>query len=189
MSSHDKRSRSRVAVFTSIAASLLVIDQATKLWAQTALADGATRPIIPGLLSFTLVHNPGATLGFGSSMTWLITVVALLVCVALVVMALRTRSLQWTVALSIAFAGAAGNLIDRIVHARGVLDGRVVDFLNYGWSVGNVADIVLMVAAVCISLLILRGVPLLLTSPGQPHDAENTDTEDTQDRSSGRGQA
>ena len=44
--------------------------------------------------------------------------------------------------------GALGNLIDRVMYADGFLDGKVVDFLNYGWSVGNVADIYLVVAGV-----------------------------------------
>ncbi|MCH9274677.1 signal peptidase II, partial [Bifidobacterium amazonense] len=34
-----------------------------------------------------------------------------------------------------------------------------VDFLNYGWSVGNVADIWLMVAGIGIVALIVTGEP------------------------------
>ena len=66
----------------------------------------------------------------------------------------------WTVALALAFSGAVGNLIDRVIHAEGLLDGKVVDFLDYGWSVGNVADVYLVVAGIGIALLIIANVPL-----------------------------
>ena len=46
-----------------------------------------------------------------------------------------------------------------VIHADGFLDGKVVDFLNYGWSVGNVADIYLVVAGVVLVILILMGEP------------------------------
>lgn len=58
-----------------------------------------------------------------------------------------------------AFAGALGNLIDRVMYAEGFLNGKVVDFLNYGWSVGNVADIFLMVAGVAAVVLLFVGEP------------------------------
>ena len=113
----------------------------------------------PGILSFTLVHNPGASLGMGSNMTWLISLLAIVACVALAVLAIRTISMKWTVVFALAFAGALGNLIDRVMYAEGFLNGKVVDFLNYGWSVGNVADIFLMVAGVAAVVLLFVGEP------------------------------
>lgn len=160
MTTRQGRSRVRVAVFACVAAVALVIDQLTKLWAQSALGDGRTVPVIPNLLSLTLVHNPGASLGLGSSMTWVISLLAIAASVVLVVLGVRTVSTRWTVMFALAFAGAFGNLIDRVVYADGFLNGKVVDFLNYGWSVGNVADIWLMVAGIGIVLLIVLGVPL-----------------------------
>ena len=156
---HHGRLRIRVAVFACVALAALALDQSTKAWAQNNLADGHTIPVIPKLLSLTLIHNPGASLGLGSSRTWLISLLAAAACIMLVVLAIRTDSMRWTVAFALAFAGAAGNLYDRIAYADGFLNGKVVDFLNYGWSIGNVADIVLMVAGVFIVVLILRGVP------------------------------
>ena len=69
MTNDQRRLRTRVAVFACIAVAALVLDQITKAWAQSALADGHTVRVIPGILSFTLVHNPGASLGMGSNMT------------------------------------------------------------------------------------------------------------------------
>ena len=72
MKNDQRRLRDRVAVFACIAIAAIAIDQLTKMWALSALADGRTIRVIPGLLSLTLVRNPGASLGMGSGMTWLI---------------------------------------------------------------------------------------------------------------------
>ena len=154
MTNQQGRLRTRVAVFACVAAAALIVDQLTKAWAMAALSNGQTIRVIPGLLSFTLVRNPGASLGMGSGATWVISLLAVVACVAL-----RTVSMKWSVAISFAFAGALGNLIDRVMYADGFLDGKVVDFLNYGWSVGNVADIYLVVAGVALVILILMGEP------------------------------
>lgn len=159
MMNSRRRLRTRVAVFACVAIVALIADQLTKAWAQSTLADGRTVQVIPGVLSFTLVHNPGASLGMGSNMTWLISLLAIVACVVLALLAVRTVSMKWTVVLSLAFAGALGNLIDRVAYADGFLNGKVVDFLNYGWSVGNVADIFLMIAGVAAVLFLLLGEP------------------------------
>ena len=159
MTNNQRRLRFRVAVFACISIIALAADQLTKAWAQAVLSDGRTVEVIPHLLSFTLVRNPGASLGMGSNMTWLISLLAVAACVALVALAVHTISMKWTVVFAFAFAGALGNLIDRIVYAQGFLNGKVVDFLNYGWSVGNVADIFLMVAGVAAVLLLLFAEP------------------------------
>lgn len=174
MTIRQGRPRTRVAVFACVAVVALVIDQVTKLWAQTALSDGRTVPVIPPLLSFTLVHNPGASLGLGSSMTWVISLLAVAASIALIVLALRTSSMRWTLMLALAFAGAFGNLIDRVAYADGFLNGKVVDFLNYGWSVGNVADIWLMLAGIGIVILIMMGTPF--ESVADTADADVADT-------------
>lgn len=159
MTTRQGRPRTRVAVFACVSAIALVVDQVSKIWAQHALSDGRTVEIVPHLLSLTLVRNPGASLGFGASMTWMIALLAIVACIALAVMAVRTVSMRWTLMLSLAFAGALGNLVDRVVYADGFLNGKVVDFLNYGWSVGNVADIWLMLAGIGIVILIIAGTP------------------------------
>ena len=144
MTNQQGRLRTRVAVFACVAAAALIVDQLTKAWAMAALSNGQTIRVIPGLLS-------GAT--------WVISLLAVVACVALAVAGVRTVSMKWSVAISFAFAGALGNLIDRVMYADGFLDGKVVDFLNYGWSVGNVADIYLVVAGVVLVILILMGEP------------------------------
>lgn len=165
MTNRHGRLRLRVAVFVCVAAVLLLVDQLTKAWAMAALGDGKRITVIPKLLSLQLVRNPGASLGFGSNSTWVFGILAIVACIVLAVLALRSIAAAWLVTFSLAFAGAAGNLIDRVMYADGFLNGKVVDFLDYGWSIGNVADVYLVIAAVLCVVLIAMNVPLLHSEP------------------------
>lgn len=148
-----------IALFFVVALVSLLLDRVTKLIAMDQLADGRSVRVLGDLLGFKLLLNPGASLGMGSNSTAVFAILAMVACIGILVAVCFTGSKAWTVALALAFAGALGNLIDRIAFAQGFLDGRVVDFIDYGWSVGNVADIELVVAAVMIVLLICLDVP------------------------------
>ena len=164
-----RRLRGRVAVFVALAAVAIALDQLTKALALARLGNGI-RVALPGpLRGLRLVRNPGASLGLGSGSTWVISLIALAACLLIIVLALRTTSMVWTVVLSMAFSGAAGNLIDRVAYASGFLDGAVVDFLDYGWSVGNVADIYLTLAGVAVVALIACNVQFSGRSQTKEH--------------------
>ena len=155
---YKRRLRGRVAVFVALAAVAIALDQVTKALALARLGNGV-RVALPGpLRGLRLVRNPGASLGLGSGSTWVISLIAMAACLLIIVLALRTTSMLWTLVLSLAFSGAAGNLIDRVAYASGFLDGAVVDFLDYGWSVGNVADVYLTLAGVAVVVLIICNV-------------------------------
>lgn len=154
-----RRSRICVAVFACVGIVALILDRVTKVWALQELSMGENISVIPGLLTLQLLHNPGASLGMGSSTTWLISLLAIVMSICLLIAGCMSRSLVWSVCLGLALAGAFGNLIDRVIYANGVLNGSVVDFLNYGWSVGNVADIWLVIAGVGLVILIFASVP------------------------------
>ena len=154
-----KRLRTRAAVFALIVVVGLALDRATKLWALYGLASGEHIGVVPNVLSLSLVRNPGASFGLGAGATCGISILAIVACVAIVVAICRTSSLHWTLALSFAFAGAFGNLIDRAIYAEHFLDGKVIDFINYGWSVGNVADIILAIAGVWFVALVVFEFP------------------------------
>lgn len=180
-----ERLRVRAAVFALIVFAGVALDRITKIWALATLSDGRKVEILPRLLSLTLVRNPGASFGLGSSFTWVISILACAACGAMIAILKRTKSLYWTFALALAFAGAFGNLIDRAQYADGFLDGKVVDFINYGWSVGNVADIELFVAALYIVLLVFVGLPLVEKSDNTIKDfAESNKSKDSEDSDS-----
>ncbi len=149
-----------IAVFVSVSVAGLIIDQLTKAVALKYLSDGRRIPVLDGAIFLQLYRNSGASLGFASAATSAIAILALLACAALVVAAIRTDSPWWSLALGLAFAGADGNLIDRLIYSTGFMNGKVVDFIDYGWSIGNVADVFLTLAALVFVILIVSGHPL-----------------------------
>ena len=136
----------------------LAIDQITKVLAVRFLEGEPSIELIPGLLQLTFLRNAGAALGTGSSMTIVLTVIAIAVTIGVLRVATRLRDRGWAVGLGLLLSGAVGNLVDRLFREPAPLRGRVVDFIDYGPFVGNVADIALTFAAVIIIWRTFRGV-------------------------------
>jgi len=152
----------RLALLCALLAALvLAADQATKVWALANLEQGQWRPLLGEAIQLTLVFNPGAALSFGTGMTWLLTLVAVGVTVVVVRSARKLGSRGWTLAFGLLLGGALGNLYDRFFRDPGFARGHVVDFIDwFGWFVGNVADIAIVVAAGLIMLLSILGIRL-----------------------------
>ena len=125
---------------------VLAGDQATKVWAYSALSEGSPVTIVPNLFNLTLVYNPGAAFGMFSRMPdfWrrtaliLVSVIAILVVVWFILKEAKGDRLAQA-ALSGILAGALGNIIDRFRF------DAVVDFLDfywrhYHWPAFNMAD-------------------------------------------------
>jgi signal peptidase II len=149
--------RSYVPALAIVAIIALLVDQVTKYLAVTRLELGERIPVIGDLLGWRLVYNPGAALSLGTGVTWIFTVVMVVVSVAVMVVAKRIGSRTWAIALGALLGGALGNLTDRLVREPGFGVGHVVDFIDYGVFIGNVADIAIVGAAVAIVALSLFG--------------------------------
>lgn len=148
-----------IALLTALTVVVLVIDQGTKVWAESALEMGRSLPVLGDLLRLTLVYNSGAAFSLGSGMTWMLALIATVVVGVIVHTARRLRSRGWAVALGLLLGGALGNLGDRFFRSPGFPQGHVVDFIDYaGLFVGNVADIAIVGAAGLIVLLGVRGI-------------------------------
>jgi len=140
-------------IWIVLALGLLSVDQITKALVNTLLpVEGQYVTLIEGLLRFRHVRNSGAVFGLGGDHGWALyffIAAALIAAVLFVVMFLKSdhkdkRLTVYRLALTLLFAGALGNCIDRIFQ----LDHRVVDFLDfYGiWVyVFNFADMCLSV--------------------------------------------
>ncbi|MBW2519096.1 MAG: signal peptidase II [Deltaproteobacteria bacterium] len=123
---------------------ILLFDQATKLYIDAHFRLHETLPVVKGLFNLTYVRNKGAAFGILSDsvirIPFFITV-SLIAMLAILWYFNRLRQDQKLAAwgLSLVFAGAFGNLIDRIRL------GEVIDFLDiywrsYHWPAFNVAD-------------------------------------------------
>jgi signal peptidase II len=135
--------------------------------------------VIPGLLEFTLVLNPGAVFGMGAGKRWFFIAFTLLALgFGLYMFSKWTRPREWTshVAIGLLLAGGLGNLYDRLVFAcvRDFLHPLPGVVLPMGWHwpwggnevwpyVSNVADLWL-----CIGIGILVVRTLRTPVPGAP---------------------
>ena len=141
-----------------IAAVVVVLDQATKYVAVSALS-GEPPLAVTSFFNLLLVYNRGAAFSFLAGMGgWqreLFSVIAVVASIWIIWM-LRRYSQQtlFCIALSLVLGGAIGNLIDRLTV------GAVVDFLDFHafgwhWPSFNVADSAISCGAV---LLIWDGL-------------------------------
>lgn len=139
-----------------IAVIVLISDQLTKFAATDYLLQHGEVKLAP-FLSLTLVHNTGAAFGILSSASgwqnFFFIVIALIACVAILWVIWRhdTKHIFLATGLMLILGGAAGNLVDRLVH------GYVIDFIDayyrtWHWPAFNVADSAISIGAVLLAL-------------------------------------
>lgn len=139
----------RLPVVLAVAVFVVLLDQGTKFWAESALTGQAAVPVFGEFLRLRLLYNSGAAFSIGAGSTWIFTIITAVAVVVLVKFALQPSSRLQTVALSLLLGGAVTHLGDRLFREPGFARGHVVDFIDYnGWFVGNVADIALFFGAV-----------------------------------------
>jgi signal peptidase II len=160
------------AVLLGLAAGVLLLDQASKVWALHALTPGEPVDVVGSLIRLNLIRNPGAAFSIGDGSTWILTAISLAILVWVVIGARKVANVPWAVALGLLLGGALGNLADRFFRPPGPGRGHVVDFIDYfGLFIGNVADIAIVVAAGLIMVLTYRGTAI----GGPVHHPEHAD--------------
>lgn len=153
--------RDLYAVVGAVAGVTLLADQGSKWWALRTLAPGETQELVGHWITLHLIRNAGAAFSLGDGATWLLTVISLGILGWVLSAVRRVGHRGWALALGLLLGGAVGNLVDRFFRAPGPGQGHVVDFIDYfGFFVGNVADIAIVVAAGLVMLLALRGVEI-----------------------------
>lgn len=132
-------------LFFGVAVGVALADLVAKLAAELWLASSSGVSVLGDVVQLRLVFNPGAAFGVsvGAWSRWVFLVVALVAIVALARVALRSEpgDTLRQLACGLVAGGAAGNLIDRIRSARGVVDFLDVGIGAHRWPTFNVADI------------------------------------------------
>lgn len=136
---------------------LIVIDQLTKWLAVKYLADSDGVTIIKNVLMLTYVQNTGAAWGmlggkqlFFIILTWIMLLLMIYVIVRIPVES--RRYVKFRVVMIAMAAGAAGNLIDRMVnnYVHDFIYFQVIDF-----PVFNFADICVSLSMVALIFMVL----------------------------------
>ncbi|MGN9780187.1 signal peptidase II [Nonomuraea sp. ZG12] len=177
------RRRGRLlAALTALAAVLYASDVITKTVALKTLEGEPPLVVIPGVLQFRLIFNSGAAFSIGTGMTFILTLVAAGVVVAIIRAARKLGSLPWAITLGMLLGGALGNLTDRLLRypsgfGRSTqLQGHVVDFvevlpgnfpvIDY-FPIFNVADSAIVCGGILAVILAWRGYQLDGTREGK----------------------
>ena len=139
----------------AFALGVLVVDQITKNLARDHFQD-APIDVIGDWLGFRYAQNPGAAFSSFTDAGQLIGVIGIAVTVFLVYLIARTTRRIELIALGLILGGAMGNLADRIFRGDGVLDGHVVDWIDW-WFIPtfNIADAALNVGVALVLLAAL----------------------------------
>lgn len=157
--------RAPVPLLAGVAAAVLALDVATKVWAVERLSPGEV-DLLGGLVVLHEQRNPGAAFSLAGGATVLFTAVAFGIVAVIVRTARRLVSRGWAVSLGLLLGGALGNLADRLFRAPGPFRGHVVDFIDLQWNgesvwpVFNVADMAIVAGAGLALLLSFRGVEM-----------------------------
>ncbi|MEO6443881.1 MAG: signal peptidase II [Gemmatimonadaceae bacterium] len=146
------RSSSKTLLFWPLMLSLVLLDRITKgIAEQTLWPRGVPHPVFGEWFRWTLVYNPGAAFGLhlGQYSRWIFLA---LTVGALVILFRLYRSTESTdrwrlLAVSLVTAGAVGNLIDRIISPRGVVDFIDIGLGDSRWPTFNVADMAVSTGA------------------------------------------
>ncbi|HYO17700.1 MAG TPA: signal peptidase II [Dermatophilaceae bacterium] len=144
-----------------VAVPVYVADQLTKAWATASLQPDQPRELIGSVLQLNLIRNSGAAFSIGTGATWILTLIACSVVVFILISVRRLGSRGWALALGLLLAGSLGNLTDRMFRAPGPGRGHVVDFLQLPhYPIFNIADSVIVSAAILIAVLAFRGISI-----------------------------
>jgi signal peptidase II len=142
-----------------ISAVIIFADRLTKTWVEAHIPLGGAIPVVPHFLRISHWLNEGAAFSLFADSTspslvrWGLIGFSLLASLVVLIAMVRlgNRFTLTTFALALVFAGALGNVHDRIFY------GSVVDFIevhifSYHWPDFNVADSSIVTGA-CLLLL------------------------------------
>ena len=159
----------RYGVLAAVVGSSVVLDQASKLWAESWLRGRGIVQVVDGYFDLRLSRNRGAFFSLGehlpASLRAGFFIVTSLVAVTLVLSLFRRTQLsqrRLRAGLMLLCAGALGNMIDRARR------GEVTDFMHlhlreiFQWATFNVADI-------CITFGLLLLLLDAITQAPRPH--------------------
>jgi signal peptidase II len=146
-----------VGISLLIAFLIIVIDQVTKWIIASSMKIGDSYEVIPNFLNITSHRNNGAAWGILSGKMFFFYIITVIILIVLVLFFIKEAqyNLFMQLAISLLFAGALGNFIDRL------LNGEVVDFIDtnifgYDFPIFNVADSSLTIGVMLVIIALLK---------------------------------
>ncbi|RYY06022.1 MAG: signal peptidase II [Sphingobacteriaceae bacterium] len=142
----------KILLFCILSFSLISCDQATKNLAKSRLINLEPTSYFYDTFRLEYAENTGAALSLGANLSQpynfiFLSAIPLLVLLTLffyVIINIKNFNTIQFIAFALIFAGGIGNIIDRILH-----DRHVIDFMNLG--IQNIRTGIFNVADICIT--------------------------------------
>jgi signal peptidase II len=167
---------SPVFLFWAIALVWLVLDQVVKFIEVGSMRVGDSIALWPGVFHLTYVRNIGAAFSLFEGSFWLFyaAMILLLVLIGIFWKTEQPRTFLPVFAIALVFAGAVGNLIDRVRlgYVIDIFDLRIINF-----AVFNVADFGITIGCVAffVWVLFFGGLDREESQPETPDTATDED--------------
>lgn len=141
-------------IWILISSTVIALDQIAKYIVEMNVSPTDIYTIIPHIIDFVYVKNTGAAFSIFSNSTRFLGLISVLFCLAVILYwyLKQPKSKMFCLSLSLLFAGAFGNAIDRVFR------GYVVDFIEFSFvkfPVFNIADIAITAGAVVLVIYFL----------------------------------
>ncbi|MBO0380899.1 signal peptidase II [Staphylococcus hominis] len=140
-----------------VAIVILIIDQLTKKIITATMNIGDSYEVIPHFLNITSHRNNGAAWGILSGKMGFFYIITLIILAVLIIFYIKETKYNafMQVAISLLFAGALGNFIDRLFN------GEVVDFIDtnifgYDFPIFNIADSSLTIGVIFVIIVLVK---------------------------------
>lgn len=132
---------------------IILADQISKFIISSAFTDNTRHILIPHIINIVYRKNTGAAFSILSDHVILLGLISVIFCVGVVIFYLKRKPTHplFCTSLSLIFAGAMGNGIDRIMR------GYVIDFIEtafINFPVFNIADISITIGAVLLVIYV-----------------------------------
>ncbi|MBP8083783.1 MAG: signal peptidase II [Spirochaetes bacterium] len=138
-----------------IAFTALVVDIFTKVLVEKHIMMGERIDVIGSFVQFTRIYNEGGVFGILQGYKNFFLIVSFAVLAALIVFYYfeKNKTKIFVVAMGLIFGGACGNISDRLLGKKGVVDFVYVGFKNTRWPAFNVADSCIVVGAILLMIV------------------------------------
>lgn len=140
-----------------VAIVILIIDQLTKKIITATMNIGDSYEVVPHFLNITSHRNNGAAWGILSGKMGFFYIITLIILAVLIIFYIKETKYNafMQVAISLLFAGALGNFIDRLFN------GEVVDFIDtnifgYDFPIFNIADSSLTIGVIFVIIALVK---------------------------------
>jgi len=151
---NKKKQIIKYSIIGAIVVVCVLLDQISKLIAESKLVKYQSVEVIKGFFDLTLCYNTGGAWSILNDSTWILILVSVVALGFMIFTFIKSNDKLYLISASVFTGGLIGNLIDRLFNI-GVVDFLDFTIFGYDFPVFNVADIFIVCSAIFIGISLL----------------------------------